>query len=452
MAEVIGGPRYVRGPDRDKDRHRTYKVAHIVSAEPGQEGGFAALQATGLPAIGSEFNFAGDYDPYAYCTAEASVSPYEEREGAEDDLFLVEQTFTTRPTNKCSEQNFEDPLLEPMKLSGDFKNRREESSFDRFNRPIVTSSWELIRGKDNEWDVASATVEVEQNVALLELDLCTYMLNRVNMFPLWGLPARCVKLSSFGWSQKFYGQCYYYYTRRFSFDIDFRTHDRYVLDEGTKALRGKWIRAASATEAPVYRVLNNANRWKPADFIRYADPNGNPGRVVLNGYGLPSGVCVSYGVSNPGDEASIPVKYYVATPTRATIVNLGIPVQDRENWVELVSTSPVDFDPFTRYERGTLITIGGDNYVSIADSYAEFPIESRNWRFIPLGGIVSRGEYSASTIYTVGDTVSATAACCDAPTGTGADAVGCYETVTGYILIQKYGDADLLMLGIPLFL
>ena len=41
----------------------------------------------------------------------------------------------------------------------------------------------------------------------------------------------------------------YYYTRRFEFDIDTKTFDRKVLDEGTKALSGQWQEFTKSSEA-----------------------------------------------------------------------------------------------------------------------------------------------------------------------------------------------------------
>lgn len=466
MAEVLPGRRKSGPLRRDGDRHRTYAISHIVKVDPDTEGHYSALNAVGLPVVGTEWDFDGDYDPWAFCQPDANVEALSpSKEGERPEFYEVTQTFSTKPQNKCSEQQRDDPLLEPMHVSGDYKNTKEESSFDRFGRPIVTSSWELIRSKDNEWDIASATVNIEQNVGILEEALCWFMMNKLNMFELWGAPRRCVKLSSFTFEKKYYGQCYAYYTRKFGFEINFNTFDRYILDEGTKALRGKWLRAATQSLAPLYQLQNNPNRFKPADFIRYVDPNGNPGKVILNGFGLPSGACIDF---NNADEQELPpVRTFVAVPYQGVVSDpndfdpdnplsfglVGKSIDDWDNWIQVAGGATpalLDAEPYSEsihYIRGNLVTFGNQIYVCISDTFQEGIVTSFNWRVLTLG-LNERGAWSATTTYVLGDVVTEPGAAAMTGTGTG-NAAGCQESGTGKVFVQKFHEADLSMLGLP---
>jgi hypothetical protein len=66
------------------------------------------------------------------------------------------------------------------------------------------------------------------------------MIDTVNMFPLWGLPPRCIKLSNAPWEKKFWGLCEQYYTLTLEFELRSDTFDKDLNDIGTKVLNGHW--------------------------------------------------------------------------------------------------------------------------------------------------------------------------------------------------------------------
>lgn len=229
---------------RDEDGHREYKIVHLVRSAY-TDGPANVLQTPGLPFPGSWWLVDGDVDIWAWCRANATVTPLVTNEP--NNHFLVESTFSTRPPSfeRGSEQRpddiqIEDPLLEPQKISGEFDSIREEQIYDRFGVAITNSAWERLKGPQVEFDVSRPKVRIEQNRAALELPLLAQFANTVNAAPLWGLPARTVKLSHISWARQFYGPGIPYYTRSFDFDIDYNTWDRNLLDEGTKVLQGDW--------------------------------------------------------------------------------------------------------------------------------------------------------------------------------------------------------------------
>lgn len=278
--------------EREDDGHRTYTVKHRVKSDDGTDEPGQVLLTSGLPVVGSPWVFGGGADFWAFCQMYARVIPVIE-EGEKTKLWTVEQKFTTKP-NKfyCREEQFEDPLLEPQKISGTFIKYTEEATQDRFGNPVVNSAFEQLRGPQVEFDKNRPQVRIEQNVANLQLAFCAAMVDTVNDRTLWGCPARCIKLSNFDWEKKYYGHCYSYYTRTFVFDIRYpETFDRYLLDEGTKALRGHWDKRSTS---PTYKqyvlengVYDNGGWLNPSNFIRFKDWNGENTRTLLNGYGRP---------------------------------------------------------------------------------------------------------------------------------------------------------------------
>lgn len=332
-AYLRGGPRTIK-LTRDENGYREYEVTHIVACDPtAGEGPGDALEVSGLPQPGDtlDLNLAGSgtayVDTYVYCQVEAEVTIHDEQEGDWPKYYLVKQKFHNRGDDKkCRTTPVDDPLLEPQRISGSFIKFVEEATLDRNGDPILTSSYEFIRGPQNEWDANRPQVVIEQNVSSLELTLCAQMVDTLNNHTLWGVPPRCIKLSDVAWERKFHGACYVYYTRRLTFDIRYRrtsgvdsigvtgtgtstsvgleavisgeyeTFDREVLDEGTKALHGHW------SETTGNYVLDNIGGAAPSaanphHFSRFKDRNGENTRVILNGAGLPADTTIGTGTA-----------------------------------------------------------------------------------------------------------------------------------------------------------
>lgn len=303
--------------------HRTYTIDHLITSTIA-DGPFVVLQTAGLPTTGSVWDFGDDYDPWAYCTPGVKINIHQPKEGDPNKWWKVQNTFTTIPQKRCATTSIENPLMEPDRVSGSFVKYTKEASHDRFGNLLRTSSWERLVGPQVEFDANRPTVHIEQNVSALELDVFTPLVDTVNDSTMWGLPARCIKLSNASWERKILGVCDYYYTRIFDFDINFEGFDRVVLDEGTKCLHGHWADGADAGTAPDDWILiningNPPNKNNPAHFSRYQDRNGNLSRVFLDGNGLPAGVGLDSGSS--GNPADITIEYYPEN----NLMLLGLP-------------------------------------------------------------------------------------------------------------------------------
>lgn len=304
-----------RNGSRDEDGHRSYEVKHLVATTSNNDGPATVMVASGLPLVGAYWDYGNDLDGWAWCLPTRKVDFYGNYENRPVFWWMVTSYFSTkRDSKRCQDESIEDPLLEPDRISGSFVKYQREVCKDMDGKFIKSSSHELYRGSQVEFDHNFPTVTIEQNVGSLELDLFSSMVDRVNDSPMWGMGPRQIKLSNASWRRELYGICNFYYVRSFEFDINADGFDREVLDEGSMVLRGKWERGGVEPDYTWdYVVDENANPNNPKDFIRYKDKNDENSRTPLNGSGEPLG-----DADNP---VFLPVNYY----REANLLLLGIP-------------------------------------------------------------------------------------------------------------------------------
>lgn len=255
------------GVKRDRDGHRDYTAVWQVLTTDPEDGPAIILNASGLPAIGSYWDLGNDSDTWALCTPEMTARPVVDRK--KNITWELEQTFSTRPLNRCQDDSIEDPLLEPYELSGSFVTYRRAMTED-INGPLRSSSWEPLIGPETERDVSNLCVNFAQNYASLSSTVFgTYAgyMHAVNDSTLWGQAARCVKVSGGEFTRKIYGTCSYYYNVRMKFDINPNTHDVTIPDRGTRVL------------------MPGGNPANPAHYKYYQDKAGGCGLIFLDGAG-----------------------------------------------------------------------------------------------------------------------------------------------------------------------
>lgn len=412
---------------RDSAGYRTYHAKFLVEVN-SSEGPFAALNCPGLPLPGTPWLIDSDSDLWVWCTPEASVSP---RQTSEPNRFFeVELTFTNKPPGdgkqRCQDQQMEDPLLEPAKVSGGVSNYSEEATHNRFGIPITNSAWEQIRGPQVEFDAGRETIRIEQNVAtpLQAYILPSQLKHKVNIAPIWGFGRRQVKLSSYTWERRFYGQCYVYYNRVLEFDTNPLTFDRDLLDEGTKALRGRWNKTTGNWDLQhIAGELPNPNN--PTHFDRFLDRNGNPSSVILNGAGLP---------------AFTPILldgWFLCVED----ANKGNLLTNKLKWIHTLQNPQAAipaWDVATNYDSGAIVSVAANIYISQVANTGMNPFTNSGlpgqavWFFInkPLA---DRGAYAQDQSYDVGDYVTSSVV----------------EFPAGSIHVEKYDEANFLILGVP---
>jgi hypothetical protein len=189
-------------------------------------------------------------------------------------------------------------------VHGGFVRYTEESNIDKDGNAVMSSSLEPIKGKAVEWDRNRPKISITLNT----LALPSVTMDVVNDAQLWGFSLRCVKLSNATYERLAYGLCSYYFRVTYDFDIDVRTFDREVLDEGTRVLKGY-----SADHEATDPKLPASARFDPANFETYTDKRGNPTTVFLDGLGAPA--------YDPANYVKIPIKKY----PNYNMLLLGIP-------------------------------------------------------------------------------------------------------------------------------
>jgi hypothetical protein len=295
MARRVLGP-VKWGGSIGKDCGRTYTITWKCECEVG-DGPARVLQTPGLPTVGTQWLIDGDVDIWAWCTPEMTAKP--QIDGERTDIWLVDQSFTTKPIARsiacCKDEKIDDPLLEPMKISWESIDDKEEATTDRFGNPVINSAWEQLRGPPVEFARGRTKYIIEQNVPLLQQEVWEVMKNTVNDSPMWGLPRRSVRLARVSAERKFYGLCYKYFTRKFEFETMAGIHpvhgkvvsefDRDVLDEGTKCLDGDWTPGGNYVVKKI--AGKDANPLNPSHFKKFKDRQGSNTHVILDGRGKP---------------------------------------------------------------------------------------------------------------------------------------------------------------------
>lgn len=308
MSAIVLG-RYDWGMSRDKDGHRDYKIKWLMQTDDTDDGPAIVSACTDLPLIGDYWAYGNDADPWAFCWPTLEIQPTFDRE--RNPFWLASQTFSTRPFKRCQDDSIENPLSEPMRLSGSFIKFTKEATVDKDGKAIRSSSHEMLRGAAVEFDDNRPTVNVGMNLMSLPLSTFAPMVDTVNDATLWGLSARMVKLANVKWNRLVYGTCTYYYTVDYEFEVNYLTFDRYVLDEGAKCLIG-WAPGSRAAALDP-DAGSPANHTKAENFEVYKDKNGENARCLLDSKGRPL---------SDGDS---PHEILVAKYTESNFLDLGVP-------------------------------------------------------------------------------------------------------------------------------
>lgn len=429
MTSLLPGHRTWKG-GRNDDGDREYFVEHLVRSSY-TDGPANVMQCPGLPEAMDEWQFADDVDVWAFCTLYMDVSIHEEKEGEAARTWKVKQKFTTKNQDKwCKDQQIEDPLLQPPKVSGAFSDYQEEATHDRFGKPILSSSHEMMRGPQVEFDASRGSVNVEQNLSspFLAYVLPYFLKDCLNAFPLWGFNSRCIKMKPKGWERKFYGACYVYYTRTLNFEIRPEGFDRSLLDEGSKVLNGHWNPTNGAWQLD--NIDGSApDPSNPSHFIRFKDRRGENCRVILNGAGLPSEV-VTVGAATPSNDP-----YYVCV-----LNNSGQSLTNTTYWLPQTGGDQ-DWDGLQTYAVGNVVVDANNYFIANAANKSSKPqtLAGGPWTFLP-NWINDKGMWNQFNTYSVGDRVTKFVF------QPGTNAAGAQS---GTVYVEKYNEADLLTLGIP---
>ena len=297
MAGVLMGPLSM-ALKRDDNGYRTYTLKLLIRVTDLDDGVTVASNAPSLPRPGDPWLIGNDIDVWVWCRPDASITRHASvKDGHTTYFYIGEFTYSNKPLTRdqaqkrrgCHEQQIEDPLLEPDRTSGGFKQKSKEATHNQDGTPILNSAHEVVRGPQVEFDESRPTVHVVQNRPLLEFGLLCRLIDGLNDAELWGFPPRWVKFSNATWQEQYHGLCYRYYTRELDFEVR-EDWDRNLLDEGTKVLNGHWGDGGAEGNGWVLDDIGGADPDpdNPSHFIQAIDRKGDPTRLILNGEGLPA--------------------------------------------------------------------------------------------------------------------------------------------------------------------
>lgn len=305
---------------RNDDGHRDYNVTLEVLAAT-TDGPRDVMVASGMPLTGTSFSLWGSSDTWARRHPNIKVRPVVQGELCR--YWLADIVFSTRPMKRCQDNDIEDPLFEPDRISGSFIKYTKEATVDKNGNMLKYSNHEKIRGSLVEVDANRPQVVIEQNVATLDLDVFAPMVDTLNDSTLWGLSARKIKLSDITWERLLWGTCNYYYKRRLTFDVNYNGFDRDdIIDYGNKVLRGRWVEAPEGKYTWTLGVNASdtaPDKNNPNDFIQFTDVLTRPIPTKLDGNGNPLGY-------NRVGTASVADVYITASIySESNFLTLGIP-------------------------------------------------------------------------------------------------------------------------------
>lgn len=341
MANYVQGPKTLARED-DEAGHRTREVLYLVHRDTTTDGPDEALTTAGLPTFGDSYvDGLGHTDPWCFCTQYKSVRRHQV-ESERGHWWAVTRRFTTVPAKgRCKGEEVQHPLDVLPEVNVKTVRFTEEGMVDRFGYPILTSSHEFIRGPQNEWELSHLQIRIKCAVSDPQTPALCQMKDTVNAFAIWGFPPRTVKLSEFELDARFMGNCAEYADRLLVFDVRFRardgvmnhvtgtgtgtevirtllesddyeTWDRYVIDEGTKCIKGNYNKAGVFTPETIGGA--QPDPLNPSHFTVWKDRNGNTGRVLLDGEGRPASTFLTgasgTGTKFTGDAGRTFIEYY----------------------------------------------------------------------------------------------------------------------------------------------
>jgi len=259
MTATLKGLRYW-DKSTDDEGHVDYNLVWNVETDgPYADPTFAA----GLPAPGSTLSVGGVLtNPWAFYQRKGSAKL--RHEGKHFRLWDVTTLFTTRPNRRCQTDAIEDPLLEPHKIRGGQDTFQREAIEDKDGNAILNAAGQRFRGPAVQIEDGYSTFEIEQNVAWINVDVLGDYVYAVNNAAHWGLGARTIRCRSITWEEVLYGTCYFYFKVTSGFQINKKTWDLKLLEEGDVVLikdtnPPRFKRAKDEYEENLTHVLLDAN-------------------------------------------------------------------------------------------------------------------------------------------------------------------------------------------------
>lgn len=229
-SSIIGGAPKEISLDVDEEGQRTYTVDWLVQTDGPSYGPDHAIYCPGLPAPGASLNIGNSVDAWAFYQRKGSAKLLSSSNRR--DVYKVTQQFSTRPIRRCQSGAIEDPLMEPHRVRGGADTFTREAMADYQGKPLLYSNGQRMKGPAVQMEDGWPTIEIEQNVAWVNLAFLGNYRYATNNATFWGCAARTLKCKSINWERVLYGTCYYYFRVTTVMQLNAQTWDVLVLDEG----------------------------------------------------------------------------------------------------------------------------------------------------------------------------------------------------------------------------
>lgn len=261
-AEAVTAP-YDWSKESTEEGDEIYTVKWKVNTTSATDGPDVAWTAAGLPIPGSSLAIGSTINPWAFFQGKGSAKLVNVQ--ANRKLWDMTTVFSTKPIRRCSSGRIDDPLLEPHRVKGSFAQSMEEALEDKDGNPIDNTVYQRFKGPQVQIPRSRPVVELEMNVAWINLAWMAEYADSVNSNVQWGQPIRTIKCTVGPWERVLYGTCYYYFVVRFTFELRHETWDLSLPNLATR-----------------YR-LTGTNPWKYAAY-KNEDEENTEGFVDSDGY------------------------------------------------------------------------------------------------------------------------------------------------------------------------
>jgi len=236
----------------DAEFHRKYTSEYQIYTERTADP-LTVRAMEQLPQYGDVYNWYGFVDSWAFCrdiqvSRKAEIS--DTNTGDIRTLWTVKVVHDSKPTGGSNDfQGRENPLDDPIVISGGFGVFKQEVSTDRFENPIVNAAGDPYNPSP-EIDEAVDTLSMSYNTATLNLQLRAEMIGKVNANIMWGLEPRRVKLTQWNYQVLRAGPGFEYIKHDFEFQVSFKLHptDAELVAKGPVGVRGYYHTLPNAGE------------------------------------------------------------------------------------------------------------------------------------------------------------------------------------------------------------
>ena len=254
----------------DAEFHRKYTSEYQIYTDRTTDP-LAVRAMEQLPQYGDVYSWYGFVDEWAFCRDIQVTRKAEIKDPNTADirtLWTIKVVHDSKPTGGSNDfQGRNNPLDDPIVISGGFGVFKQEVSTDRFEEPIVNAAGDPYNPSP-EVDEAVDTLSMSYNTATLNLQLRAEMIGKVNANVMWGLEPRRVKLTQWNYQVLRAGPNFEYIKHDFEFQVSFKLHptDAALVARGPVGVRG------------YYHTLPNAGE----QFFKLDSPNpvldedGNP--------------------------------------------------------------------------------------------------------------------------------------------------------------------------------